>query len=708
MAELGRLAAQRVRQLRLNRGWSARELAEACARQGASSLTRSTIAKIESGGRRLTVGEAAILAQVLDVTPNDLVEISDPHIFPGYVFLSYAEEDKEAARRITAALREYGIEYYDWLEQRDDQFISTIERALSQAGAFIAVMSPHFLASPWCRMERELAIQRELDLRASDPDFVFIHVLQVADTPYADSGFLRRYDWHNLTDPESRAERLAGLVGILRSATRPLEGISLLSETAQSRGRSFQQFRDRRAELDRVSYCLTSEAGPHFWLLTAPPGLGKTWFLDRLSVEITTQEDWVSRLVDLDEHPPELRTDVNALIAQLFGPLIADRDVTPRAIAQGISRTRKSHLCLLDSAELLTAETASALRTQLSSIYRLVQEAGNSDIRLALVVATRREQDWRGVAPDPRLSVLSLTEFNVDIVRHALRDAADTMTRTFDAAYLRRNAERVHSLSEGLPALLVPCLQWIWLEEWLELERLETEELFAEIAHPYIQDWLLARDSLYPEADERPHRSQQGQPSEQFRAVERAFRLLVPYRLFTQTHVRHHVMSDPGFADALGGLDWSVEDVWRVINRSALLRRPLDEPWQEIYPAIRRLLFRYFYPSDYARALAHGEARKFVEVWSESQVGKEQAMGLLESLWHEACALRLSRATDMEARLSDLARGLSLTLRDSSAYAATELRAFAADRMRDDDEFQQVIGNIDGLLNRLASIIQEP
>ena len=624
------------------------------------------------------------------------------------LFLSYAEEDGDVARRITDALRGHGHVVYTWQEQRGGRFIEDIERALRQADAFIALMSPHFLASRWCQMEQELAIQRELDLRAVDPDFVFIHVLQVSDTPYANSGFLRRYDWHNLTERRNMRDMLDALVGRLIPAK--VAG----SEDADSASeRVASLFRNRREELDRVLHGLTNVGGPHFWVVVAPPQLGKTWFLDRLSAEIAREgqavhgpAQWVTKLVDLRKQPPERRGDANALLAQLFGPLAGDEHATPRNIARSISRSGQSHLCLLDSAELLTQETANAMRTQLSSIYGLVQKAGNADLRLGLALATRREQEWRGVAPAPRLSVLSLTQFSVDIVLQALRDFAEAMRRTFGHFDFQLNAKRVHSLSEGLPALLVPCLQWIRDEEWLELERLETEELFTEIAHPYVQERLLAQDSLYPEADERPHR--QGRPGEQLYAVAEAFRLLVPYRLFTQSHMRHHVESDPGFAEALNGLQWSIEDMWGAISGSALLRRPLDEPWQEIYPAIRRLLYRYFYRTAEAQALAHREARKFVEVWAESQVGKEQVIGLLESLWHEACALRLGRAEDMEERLSDSATKLSLALQGSQAYTVAELRAFAVERMRDDEEFQQAVDNIDGLFDRLARIIRVP
>jgi transcriptional regulator with XRE-family HTH domain len=72
------LVALRLRALRARRGWSARELAEACARDGVSSLTRVAIAKIETGHRGVSVHEVAVLARALGVTPDDLVmEFSD-------------------------------------------------------------------------------------------------------------------------------------------------------------------------------------------------------------------------------------------------------------------------------------------------------------------------------------------------------------------------------------------------------------------------------------------------------------------------------------------------------------------------------------------------------------------------------------------------------------------------------------------------------
>jgi transcriptional regulator with XRE-family HTH domain len=69
-----RQVADHVRSLRAQRRWSARQLAEECARAGATSLTRGTIAKIESGGRKyVTADELAVLARVLGVSPSALL-----------------------------------------------------------------------------------------------------------------------------------------------------------------------------------------------------------------------------------------------------------------------------------------------------------------------------------------------------------------------------------------------------------------------------------------------------------------------------------------------------------------------------------------------------------------------------------------------------------------------------------------------------------
>jgi TIR domain len=627
------------------------------------------------------------------------------------LFLSYAEEDKAIAGEIGEWLRTQSIEFYDWHDpmREGGRFIEQIEEAMDQSYAFLALLSPSFLASRWCRRERHLALQREQDLQASEPDYVFVNVLQVIATPSSGAGFLRSYGWVDLTNPENKNAALGSLASRLGSASErelarlgPAIEPELTTHEATISNPPEPLFRNREDELERVLRGLTNAGGIHFWLVIAPPQLGKTWFLRRVKADVASSEstNWATRLVDLRAQPLDVRSDAAALLACLFGlssPVTIDEE-TLLSIAQEISRSGKPYLCLLDSAELLDPETAATLRSCLGQIHHFVQDARRNGVRLAFIVASRREDEWRGVTPSPRLSPLRLTEFTADVVQQALDELA--LGRTFSSEEFRKKAALVHRLTEGLPALLVECLQWIDAEEWLRMERLDGQELFEQLADPYIQKWLLTPDSLFP--------GRQGQANDPLYALEQAYRVLAPYRLFTQSHLRHHLESDPAFSAALQDQRWSMGDLWMAISGTALLLRPLNEPWQEIHAAIRRLLYRYYYTSDEHRIRAHREARKFVGVWADQLSGKEQVIGLVECLWHEAVVLRLSRSAQIGEALSDSAKTLSQALRPSLAYTLAELRAYAAERMRNDEEFQETLGNVNGLFNKLVEIVVSP
>jgi hypothetical protein len=460
----------------------------------------------------------------------------------------------------------------------------------------------------------------------------------------------------------------------------------------------------RKDEIEKVVRGLTCASGPHFWLIVAPPKLGKTWFLHRLSAELKAIQSahWLTRHVDLRNHPIDAPHEAERLVALLFGlnSVPTAEPPTTRGIAQQILVSGHSYLCFVDSAELLDENSARALRSYLGQVHDLVQSAARTDIRLGVVVASRRDNEWRGVTPNPRLSLLPLRTFDLYAVQGALVALAEGMGLTFDVATYQHHAVQVYHITDGLPALLIRCLDWIRTEQWLGMERLEGYEFFEAFANPYIHNVLLADDSLLASRDQRPDGTRH--------VLEQALRFLVPYRLFTQSHLRYHLAEDPFFAAAVRAVGWSEEDLWRALSGTALLQRPLDEPWQEIHSAIRRLLYRYYYRSEEQRADVHRGARKFVQVWVDKQYGKEQVIGLVEGLWHEASFLRLTRSAETESILSEFAKKLSQALRPSAAYTATELRAYAADRITQDEEFQAVVDNIAGLTERLAEIIAAP
>src|SRR5271154_4194017 len=100
------------------------------------------------------------------------------------LFLSYAEEDGEQARKIADWFTQQNVPIYFWEdpERRGGRFIEQMELELSTATAFLALVSPHFIESPWCHRETELAILREITLQRGNPGARFIRVLKLTDT----------------------------------------------------------------------------------------------------------------------------------------------------------------------------------------------------------------------------------------------------------------------------------------------------------------------------------------------------------------------------------------------------------------------------------------------------------------------------------------------------------------------------------------------
>ena len=708
--DLGKLAARRMRMLRLAKGWSAEQLSQKYDEGGAGSLTRATIAKIESDNRQIKASEVAGVARVFGLTSTDLLDRDWPD-----VFLSYAEEDDATGREIAAWLGGHGFRVHSVGPPAVDQpRAGAGERPfIDTAQAFVLLLSPSFLSSPECREELDLAVRREQQLTAAGLATAFIYVLGIAKTPDLDKSGLQSYPLMDLTQASdwSKAVELSKLGGSIVLSTR----VTPARHGPVSRVQTGRASLDRGEELQRVLYGLNNPAGPHFWLVISPPGLGKTWFLEQLaaSAAVSAAANWDTHTVDLRREPDDLQHDAMAVVKRLFD--IGQSQSSGSGddylgVAQKIIRSGHPWLCQLDSAELLPPSTVAQLRQHLGKIYRLVQDAGSGEVRLAFVVASRRNDGWKGLTPYPSPSVLPLDGFEPAAIQAALEELARTMSRAHSPAVLRQDAALVQRVTEGVPELVQESLTWIQDEEWLEVDRLDNPQLFETIIAPYVRNRLLAPDSLLAGEKGQPEKS-----AKQLDALRAALRALVPYRLFTLSHVRHHLEDDdPTLRDAVKDADWSPDELWQAIADMALLRRPLDEPWQEIHPAIRRLLYRCFYTPD-QRVDAHVRARDFTETWAAQLTGKEHAIGMVESIWHEAVRLRLSSLGTMGVDLPRFARKLSLDVSPSpspspslASYTDTELRDYAAQRIENDDELQREVAHIGGLFEKLAQIVRTP
>jgi hypothetical protein len=613
------------------------------------------------------------------------------------VFLSYAGEDGAVARRIASAFDQAGIELYWWQdeEQRGKRFVGAIEEGICSADRFAVLMSPDYLSSPWCRRERDLAIQLEHRLAHQ-----FIYVVKVADTDYAESGFLKSYDWLDLTAPIDGGKLDRVLSALLVENTG---GSCGAASPAPSLPKPL--FRNRFDEVNTIVNALTTTGGHDLWLVISPPRMGKSWLLDRLQWELASGvSPYRVRLLDLREHPDDLRIDAKRLLGALLnvtepalgqsGPL---SDRVMRAVATEVSKRGGRQLYLLDSAERLDPTCAGELRSALTGIYQLIRRTDNPNCRLGIVIGSRRYDDWQGLGQGPGFGVrfhhIALTEFGVDVVHQALAE----MNRALGADRQGDYANRLHQLSEGLPALLGKVLHWAEQTAFLELDGPDAESIFDAVARPFVEQDLLSVESLLPDGGQHLRQAK--------RLLELALRALVPYRLFTMSHLTQHVADDPELRRALAATGWSLDRLLAAVNNTALLKRPLPEPWQVIDPPIRRLLYRYFYESEEARRKAHTTARNFYEGWTVRDAGQEQGVVLVECLWHETMRMLVERRKDIPRLLPGIAADLAADFARATIYGWGEFSAVVTQRLRDDGEFQLVLREFDGLFDEIVESV---
>jgi adenylate cyclase len=144
------------------------------------------------------------------------------------VFISYASQDADAARRICEALRAAGIEV--WLDQSElrggDAWDQKIRQQIQDCALFIPVISANTAQRPegYFRLEWTLADQRTQRISRSKTFIVPVSVdqtpLAAADVPES----FARVQWTRLPDgetPPSFAQRVAALLGASAPAAAP-------------------------------------------------------------------------------------------------------------------------------------------------------------------------------------------------------------------------------------------------------------------------------------------------------------------------------------------------------------------------------------------------------------------------------------------------------------------------------------------------------
>jgi len=607
------------------------------------------------------------------------------------IFISYAEEDRDTVARLREQLT--GHEVYDWRDpttSTSQSIVKDIEDNVLRADAFFVVLSPDYLASGWCLAERAMAHHIENTLPSDSPRF--IHVLRVGRIPdERQLGFLRDCRRVDL-GPDAQADALKSYVADLSDQ---------LSASPQAAGSQrprviVPRFRNREDELRTLRNELTNFGGSHFWIVVAPPQLGKSWLLDRLGSALPM--DWRTSLLDLGTQSEDVRRSPRRLVAALFGTNNDDRpdERFALAIASKILEEGRPRLMMVDGGELLTKRTIRGFRQLLESIYEGVRSAGWPSVRLAVVVASRRKDFWGTLPPKPFVP-LPLTEFIPQVIGDATRELADADGRRYGGVELENIARDIRLLTAGLPSLVTRTLEWLMRTHWAGRANLRTAELFDEIAGPYVTGQLFSLQSLFPQGGDRQE--------ERRRAIERAFQLLCPYRLVATPHISR-IGLDEDFQVMLRDAGWSEDDLWQALDKTALVLQTHPEACYRIFPATRKVIFRLLLTHPAQQARAHADARDFYELWrKDNSAGSEQGSMFIESVWHEASRLAIEEPGNLAQRLLAYV-GERVESLSTPKFRSVEMRRYAQRIFEADSDLQELLSQWPGLSDAIAEIIE--
>jgi TolB-like protein len=150
---------------------------------------------------------------------------------PGGVFLSYAREDTEAARRIADALRGFGVEvWFDQSELRGgDAWDAKIKKQIRECALFVPIVSlnTQTRGEGYFRREWKLAVERTHDMAAGVPFLLPVVIDETAESEALVPDELMRVQWtrlsHGAPTPhfvEQVKQLLEGLSNPIRKAGR--------------------------------------------------------------------------------------------------------------------------------------------------------------------------------------------------------------------------------------------------------------------------------------------------------------------------------------------------------------------------------------------------------------------------------------------------------------------------------------------------------
>ncbi len=189
------------------------------------------------------------------------------------VFLSYASQDKEAARRICDALRAAGLEvWFDVSELRGgDAWDAKIRRQIKECALFVPIISATTNARPegYFRLEWKLAVDRS-HLLADDHPFLF--PIAIGDVNEANARVpdkFRDVQWTHLRLDETPAELAARITRLLGGETLEA-GRPRPAERGEGTASSKKEKKDARPAWLKYAWSIAGLALACYYLIFNP------------------------------------------------------------------------------------------------------------------------------------------------------------------------------------------------------------------------------------------------------------------------------------------------------------------------------------------------------------------------------------------------------------------------------------------------------
>jgi TolB-like protein len=179
------------------------------------------------------------------------------------VFLSYASQDAEAARRIADALRAFGVEvWFDQAELRGgDAWDAKIRRQIHECALFLPVISAttQERGEGYFRREWHLAVERRHDMAEGVPFLVPVVIDGTRDTDAVVPEAFLHVQWTRLPQGSPTSQFVEQVKRLLEVPRRPAGGGGTAEGTRASLSRATQGDAERRK----------SKLGTRIWIVGA-------------------------------------------------------------------------------------------------------------------------------------------------------------------------------------------------------------------------------------------------------------------------------------------------------------------------------------------------------------------------------------------------------------------------------------------------------